>query len=78
MKRRDLRASLSGKDLPDDIKSRLLALHEENVTLKESFKTSQEKLQKARQFIKEQDRLFKEEHASKAGSSSVTLCAVIS
>ncbi|KAK0197497.1 HOOK-domain-containing protein [Armillaria mellea] len=68
----DLRASLSGKDLPDDIKSRLLALHEENVTLKESFKTSQEKLQKARQFIKEQDRLFKEEHASKAGSSSGT------
>ncbi|KAK0210396.1 HOOK-domain-containing protein [Desarmillaria ectypa] len=68
----DLRASLSGKDLPDDIKSRLLALHEENVALKESFKTSQEKLQKARQFIKEQDRLFKEEHASKAGSSSGT------
>lgn len=68
----DLRASLSGKDLPDDIKSRLLALHEENVTLKESFKTSQEKLQKARQFIKEQDKLFKEEHASKAGSSSGT------
>lgn len=46
---RDLRASISGKDLPEDIKSRLLGLHEENITLKESYKTAQEKLQKARQ-----------------------------
>ncbi|KZT20261.1 HOOK-domain-containing protein [Neolentinus lepideus HHB14362 ss-1] len=45
----DLRATLSGKDLPEDIKSRLLALHEENITLKEQLKTSQEKLVKAKQ-----------------------------
>ncbi|KAJ3937432.1 MAG: hypothetical protein NXY57DRAFT_571571 [Lentinula lateritia] len=38
----DLRASLSGKDLPEDIKQRLLALHEDNVMLKESLKTSNE------------------------------------
>lgn len=44
----DLRSSLSGKDVPEDIKSRLLALHEENVNLKESYKTAQEKLLKAR------------------------------
>jgi hypothetical protein len=44
----DLRASLSGKDLPEDIKSRLLALHEENVNLKESSKTAQAQLAKAR------------------------------
>lgn len=45
----DLRASLSGKDLPEDIKSRLLALHEENLNLKESHKTATEKLNKAKQ-----------------------------
>ena len=45
----DLRASISGKDLPDDVKSRLLAMHEENVALKESTKTLQEKLNKAKQ-----------------------------
>ncbi|EPT01820.1 hypothetical protein FOMPIDRAFT_146747 [Fomitopsis schrenkii] len=61
----DLRASLSGKDVPEDIKSRLLALHEENIQYKEQLKTTQDKLLKARTFIKEQDKLFKEEHAKK-------------
>ncbi|EGN96139.1 hypothetical protein SERLA73DRAFT_185718 [Serpula lacrymans var. lacrymans S7.3] len=65
----DLRASLSGRDMPEDIKARLLALHEENVNLKESYKTAQEKLLKAKSFIKSQDKLFKEEHAKVAGSS---------
>ncbi|XP_006458316.1 hypothetical protein AGABI2DRAFT_176716 [Agaricus bisporus var. bisporus H97] len=64
----DLRAVMSGKDLPEDIKARLLALHEENLVLKENYKTTNEKLIKARQFIKEQDKLFKEEHAATAGS----------
>ena len=44
----DLRASLSGKDVPEDIKARLLAMHEENVNAKEQLKTAQEKLVKAR------------------------------
>ncbi|KAL0947284.1 hypothetical protein HGRIS_013404 [Hohenbuehelia grisea] len=61
----DLRASLSGKDVPEDIKAKMLALHEDNISLKESVKSSQEKLQKARQFIKSQDKLFKEEQAAK-------------
>lgn len=88
----DLRASLSGKDLPEDIKQRLLALHEDNVTLKESLKTANEKLTKAKtvrasslstgvfeftghvlQFIKNQDKLYKEETAKGAGSSSVSI-----
>ncbi|RDB21492.1 Protein Hook 3 [Hypsizygus marmoreus] len=60
----DLRASISGKDVPEDIKSRLLALHEENVNLKEAHKTAQEKLTKAKNFIKAQDKLFKEQHAA--------------
>ncbi|KAI0646785.1 HOOK-domain-containing protein [Trametes meyenii] len=63
----DLRASMSGKDLPEDIKQRMLALHEENITLKEQYKTAQEKLLKAKTFIKQQDKLFKEEHAKSLG-----------
>ncbi|THV08067.1 HOOK-domain-containing protein [Dendrothele bispora CBS 962.96] len=66
----DLRATLSGKDLPEDIKSRLLSLHEENIMLREQNKTNNEKLTKARAFIKNQDKLFKEEQASKASFAS--------
>jgi hypothetical protein len=45
----DLRASVSGKDVPEDIKTRLLTLHEDNVVIKEQLKTTQDKLAKARQ-----------------------------
>lgn len=45
---RDLRASIGGKDIPEDIKAKMLALHEDNLTLKESYKTAQEKLLKAK------------------------------
>lgn len=45
---RDLRSSLSGKNVPEDVKNRLLAQHEDNVNLKEQLKTAQEKLVKAR------------------------------
>lgn len=45
---RDLRASLSGKDIPEDVKTRLLALHEENLNVKEQLKTTQDKLAKAK------------------------------
>lgn len=68
----DLRASILGKDLPEDINSRLLALHEENVSLKESVKTAQEKLAKAKAFIKSQDKLFKEQHAANVSSAPGT------
>jgi protein HOOK3 len=44
-----MRASLSGKDVPEDIKARLLTMHEENVVVKEALKTAQDKLAKARQ-----------------------------
>ncbi|KAM6500725.1 HOOK domain containing protein [Amanita muscaria] len=60
----DLQSSVSGKELPKDVKSRMLELHEENVTLKEANKSYQEKLLKARQFIKQQDKLFKDQHAA--------------
>uniref|UniRef100_A0A0W0FFT3 HOOK-domain-containing protein n=1 Tax=Moniliophthora roreri TaxID=221103 RepID=A0A0W0FFT3_MONRR len=57
----ELRASLSGKDLPEDIKQRLLALHEENVMLKDM-----PEIITYFQFIKEQDKLFREQHAGSA------------
>ena len=68
----DLRATLAGKDLPEDVKQRLLAMHEENLVLKETSKTAQEKLTKAKQFIKSQDKLFKEQFANSAISASVS------
>jgi protein HOOK3 len=70
--RSDLRATLAGKDLPEDVKQRLLAMHEENVTLKESVRTTQEKYVKARQFIKNQDKLFKEQYSSGSANLPVT------
>ncbi|TFY73576.1 hypothetical protein EWM64_g10436, partial [Hericium alpestre] len=66
----ELRASMSGHDLPEDIKQRVLRLHEDNVQLKEQLKTQTEKLVKARIFIKSQDRLFKEEQAKLSGSTT--------
>jgi len=65
----DLKTSLNGKDLPEDIKARLLKLHEENVQMAEQLKTTQDKLNKARAFIKSQDKLFREEHARSAAAS---------
>lgn len=47
----DLRASIAGKDLPEDIKQRLLSMHEENLNLKESHRTLLDKLTKAKQVI---------------------------
>jgi protein HOOK3 len=44
----DLRATFSGKDIPEDIKSRLMSLHEENLSLNEKVKASHEKLVKAK------------------------------
>ena len=67
----DLKTSFAGKDLPEEIKTRLLGLHEENIQLKEQIKTSQEKLNRAKQFIKDQDKLFREEHGKNAIASEV-------
>ncbi|KAF9557699.1 HOOK-domain-containing protein [Agrocybe pediades] len=66
----DLRASLAGKDVPEDVKQKLLSLHEENISLKESYKTATDKLNKAKQFIKSQDKLFKEQHAANTATVS--------
>lgn len=66
----DFRQTLSGEDIPEEFKQRLLILHEENVTLKENLKTAQDKLAKARQFIKSQDKLFKEQYATVSPSSA--------
>ena len=47
----DLRTSLSGKDLHEDTKARLLSLYEENLSLKEQNKIASDKLTKARQVM---------------------------
>ena len=47
----ELRLSISGKDVPEDVKARLLKLHEENVALKEQLSTTQSKLTKAKNVI---------------------------
>jgi protein HOOK3 len=67
----DLKASFAGKDLPEEVKTRLLGLHEENIQLKEQIKTTQEKLNRAKQFIKDQDKLFREEHGKNAITGGV-------
>ncbi|CAG8687283.1 15541_t:CDS:2, partial [Acaulospora colombiana] len=59
----DLRMVLAGKDIPEDVKAKMMSLHEEASNAREQLKTANEKLTKARQFIKSQDKLFREEHA---------------
>ncbi|CAE6375269.1 unnamed protein product [Rhizoctonia solani] len=66
----DLRASLGGKELPEEAKAKFLSLHEETVQLKEQLKTLQERYQKARAFIKDQDKLFKEQNKSSGGPAT--------
>jgi len=87
----DLKAVISGKDVPEETKARLLGMHEENVQLKEQVKTINDKLAKARQvcdniiagsgrndietttiqFIKSQDKLFKDEMKAQEQAISV-------
>lgn len=51
--------------MPEEVKAQMLAMAEEMANLRDAHKAGQEKLQKAKQFIKTQDKLFKEEHAAK-------------
>jgi len=44
----DLKRVIAGKDLPEDVKSQLIALHEEVGMLKEQYKESHDKLNKAK------------------------------
>lgn len=44
----DLRASLNGRDLPEEDKTRMLNMHEKMVRLEEEQRTTKEQLLKAR------------------------------
>ena len=44
----DLKRVIAGKDLPEDVKSQLVGLHEEVGMLKEQYKDSQDRLNKAK------------------------------
>ena len=45
----DLRMILAGKDIPEDVKSKMMQLHDDNESLKDQVKIASEKLAKARQ-----------------------------
>ena len=84
----DLRMVLAGKDIPEDVKSKMMALHEDAENFKEQLRVANEKLVKARQvsfqlalpssklnssaqFIKSQDKLFREEHSKALNNLAV-------
>ncbi|KIJ29889.1 hypothetical protein M422DRAFT_36799 [Sphaerobolus stellatus SS14] len=56
----NLRASLNGRNLSEEDKARILEMHEKIVRLEEECRTTKEQLLKARAFIKNQDKLFRE------------------
>ncbi|GEM12012.1 hypothetical protein Rt10032_c18g6029 [Rhodotorula toruloides] len=58
----DLRASLSSKPHSTDTQSRLASLEKENESYKAQVGEMRDKLRKMKEFIKEQDRLFKLAH----------------
>jgi protein HOOK3 len=45
----DLRIILAGKDIPEEVKSKMMQLHDDNESLKEQVKNASDKLAKARQ-----------------------------
>ncbi|CAO1638164.1 unnamed protein product [Parajaminaea phylloscopi] len=64
-----LRASLAGKTLPPEAEEMLLRLTSENKDAKSQLGALQDRMKKAKAFIKQQDRLLKEAH-SKTGQQS--------
>ena len=54
----DLKRVIAGKDLPEDVKTQLVGLHEEVGMLKEQYKESQDKLSKAKAVCANLPRVF--------------------
>ena len=54
----DLRRVIAGRDLPEDVKSQLVALHEEVGMLKDQYKESQDKLNKAKAVRRNSEKRF--------------------
>lgn len=65
-----LKVSLSGKGLSEEDRQKLSTLQEENNKYQTELKELQDKLHKAKAFIKQQDKLFKEAHAAANDVSS--------
>ncbi|WRT68359.1 uncharacterized protein IL334_005335 [Kwoniella shivajii] len=59
-----LRASLASQGLPQEAQLQVLSLLAQNSDLAAHVKTLDEKLHKAKSFIKQQDQLFREDHAN--------------
>ncbi|OCF42706.1 hypothetical protein I317_03437 [Kwoniella heveanensis CBS 569] len=60
----DLRESLAAKGVPPEAQQQLVDFHSRNADLASQVKTLDEKLQKARAFIKNQDAMFRADHAN--------------
>lgn len=60
----------NGDSLPPEALLQLESLRSEAAARQDQLEQTKEKLSKARQFIREQDRLFKEQHASRGGEVS--------
>ncbi|GAA5907780.1 hypothetical protein JCM5296_004534 [Sporobolomyces johnsonii] len=60
----NLKASSSGKGMSEADQARVADLENENAQYREQVRDMQDKLQKAKTFIKQQDKLFKEAHAA--------------
>ncbi|WVQ99968.1 hypothetical protein IAU59_007111 [Kwoniella sp. CBS 9459] len=60
----DLRESLAAKGVPPEAQQQLIDLHSRNADLAFQVKVLDEKLQKAKAFIKNQDAMFRADHAN--------------
>ncbi|WWC90743.1 uncharacterized protein L201_005680 [Kwoniella dendrophila CBS 6074] len=60
----DLKSSLAARGLPQEIQQQLFSLISQNSDLSAQVKNLDEKLQKAKMFIKQQDKMFREDHAN--------------
>nr|XP_031860001.1 uncharacterized protein CI109_004608 [Kwoniella shandongensis]KAA5527073.1 hypothetical protein CI109_004608 [Kwoniella shandongensis] len=74
----ELRTQLAAKGVPPEAQQHVVDLHEDNTQLTKEVKELDEKLEKAKAFIRDQDAMFKADHAkSGTGASARTFEAEI-
>lgn len=60
-------------NIPEEFRQRWLSLHEDSIAQKETVKSLNEKLVKAKQLIKTQDKMIKEGTAASLSAASVRI-----
>lgn len=63
-------------NVPEEFRQRWLSLHEDSIAQKETIKSLNEKLVKAKQLIKTQDKMIKEGTAATMSIASVCLLLI--